>query len=436
MTMDVNCSTGSSIFCDPCRLDAALAGLGLVQGDFQIEAFWQAIDRVEELLDVRYVRMDFGVPGLNPPELCVAEHIAAIRTVKTTQYYPPSSGVPILREVAAEYMSCRLGVQVDADSIFVTCGATQALFVAQALASRLQPHKSTVVFLAPVYPPMASQAHFLGLMPELIELDGKQGTTLADALRTRFQQGDVCAVCWASPGNPSWRILSHDELALIAALCQEYEVLAVEDLTYLGMTGRHSVLPSISAHAERYFQVFSSSKMLSYAGERVGFVAGAPSLLDEQAIVLQSIFGTASVRRACESLIFNMTAGAPHSAQYAVAGVLRAVNNGRLDLDGILSAYARRAAALKALLLLKGFYLIYEDPDPAHADGFYVCFGYPGLDGFDLVRELLYCGITVLPLAAFGSQRHDGVRACVGRVDEENFVQLQDRLAYFDGRVS
>jgi hypothetical protein len=60
-----------------------------------------------------------------------------------------------------------------------------------------------------------------------------------------------------------------------------------------------------------------------------------------------------------------------------------------------------------------------------------VCFGYPNLTGNELLRRLLVYGVTVLPLNLFGSTRTDGVRACVGRLDEKSMVLLGKRLTGF-----
>lgn len=128
--------------------------------------------------------------------------------------------------------------------------------------------------------------------------------------------------------------------------------------------------------------------------------------------------------------MFNLTAGAPHSAQHAIAAVLSAINENRLDLEAFLSDYAERAKRLKQLLQRHGFYLIYDTDNTYELNGFYLCFGYPGLSGIELVRKLLHIGVTVLPLSLFGSERIDGVRACVGRVDDESFILLEERMAY------
>lgn len=439
MTMDMPVPLRHSSYCDREKLQAVVSEYGLGHAEFNIEEFWQAVDHFEKAIGIRYVRMDFGVPGISAPEICLASHRTALHSSSISRSYPPFSGTTALREEVAEFVSKRISFKIRSNDVYVTCGGTQALFVAQAIAAKMMQNAKSVVFLAPVYPPMASQARFLGMEPLLIEIDGKRGNELISEIEIAFRRGDVAAICWASPNNPSWTVLEHEELREIAALCDRHQVIAIEDMTYLGMIDllnpvMSKGMPSIACYTNKYFLVFSSSKMLSYAGERVGFLLGAPALLDQSVKNLKPSFGVESVRRACGSLIFNMTAGAPHSAQHAIADVLNAINTGEINLEAALSVYARRAKELKALLIQNGFYLIYEHNSPTSLDGFYVCFGYPGMTGIELVWELLYQGITVLPLSVFGSDRRDGVRACIGRTDEEQFNLVRDRLALFNRR--
>lgn len=423
------------------KIDSIIKSAGLDYGEFHIEEFWSAVDHLENKLNFQYVRMDFGVPGLTPPQDGLQTHQQTLLQGQIPQQYPPHSGVPALNSAMAQFVSDRLDTPVTGKDFFVTCGATQALFVAQSVAVKLNPKASSVVFLTPNYPPMCAQARFLGMDVHSIEVDGNRGEALLESIRAVFETGTVAAFCWASPSNPGWTVLNDQELAGIAALCKSHNVIPIEDLTYLGMVTSPTatdktapvILPSIAKYADDYFLVMSTSKMLSYAGERIGFLAGSKHLLETRNDTLKDAFGVDSVRRACGSVIFNTTGGAPHSAQYAVATTLEAINRKEYDLDGVLSVYLERAKTLKKLLQQHGFYLIYATENDDELDGFYVSFGYPGLSELALLQELLYLGVTVLPLSIFGSRRSDGVRACVGRLSEDKLAMLATRLKEFQG---
>lgn len=438
MTLPIATQPQSRWVHDRQLMNDILESLGFASDDFNIEEYWQAVDNLEKTLNLDYVRMDFGMPGLSPQHIAVNEHIRAIRSADIVRSYPPAPGLPQLRQQFAHFLGCMLRKPISGENVFVTCGGTQALFVAQAVVARIQAPRNKMVFLTPAYPPMISQARLVGLEPVCIEIGIADTKPLAIRLAEVLAQNDVAAICWASPNNPSWAILDQGELIAIAQLCHDFDVIAIEDLTYLGMVDCSSApmqfgMPSISAYVNRYFLVASASKMFSYAGERIGFLLGSPELLEHRNSQLETMFETDSVRRACVSTIFNSTAGAPHSAQYAMTALLRSVNSQETDIQERLSVYASRAATLKAMLLRHGFNLIYHDDCPS-ANGFYVCFSYPGLSGLELTKEFLYCGIAVLPLSIFGSQLLNGVRACVGRIDAAQFDWLEQRLSQFHRR--
>lgn len=415
--------------------DEAVVGTALADDDFGIEEYLAIVNDIEHRTGIEFVRLDFGIPGLAPLAPCVAGHTEPLHAGAVPQQYPPAAGIEKLRAACAAFVSRRIGMSVPRSNVFVTCGGTQALHVAQTIAAGLHRQRRSTVFLTPTYPPMFSQARLLGLEVRNVELDGLHGARLLAAIEKQLARGDVASLCWASPNNPTWSVRSDDELKAIAALCARYDVLPIEDLTYLGMHGRGGGgiprFPSIARYADRCFSVLSASKMLSYAGERVGFLIGNEGLLASASSSLAHTSGLESIARTCSSMVFNLTGGAPHSAQFGVAQALEAINQGKIDLERVLSVYAERARQLKELLLQNGFYLIYADAAAKHADGFYVCFGYPGLTGNELLRRLLTYGVTVLPLPLFGSNRCDGVRACVGRLDERSMALLAKRLTGF-----
>jgi aspartate/methionine/tyrosine aminotransferase len=420
--------------------ETTLAAMGLQSDDFGIEEYLATVNDIERRTGIEFVRLDFGIPGLTPLPACVSGHTAPLQSGCIPQQYPPAAGVERLRAECASFVSWRIGIDCPAGNVFVTCGGTQALYVAQTIAAHLTPGRRAAVLLTPTYPPMFAQARLLGLEVRSVELDQLHGAQLCAAIEEQFKAGDVACLCWASPNNPTWSARTSAELKAIAALCARYDVIPIEDLTYLGMTGRSGgkadYFPSIARYADRSFIVLSASKMLSYAGERVGFLIGGQALLASQSSALAAASGLPSVARTCSSMIFNLTGGAPHSAQHGVALALEAINQGKVDLEQLLSVYAQRARRLKQILSDNGFYLVYADEaqragDGFAGDGFYVCFGYPGMSGADLLRRLLVYGVTVLPLRLFGSTRIDAVRACVGRLDEQAMALLVKRLDGF-----
>ncbi len=87
---------------------------------------------------------------------------------------------------------------------------------------------------------------------------------------------------------------------------------------------------------------------------------------------------------------------------------------------------------MKKMFLDNGFKIVYDkDEDQAISDGFYFTFSYPGMDGNTLLRELLYYGISAISLKITGSERTEGMRACVSQVVPELFGTLEERLKEF-----
>jgi hypothetical protein len=79
-----------------------------------------------------------------------------------------------------------------------------------------------------------------------------------------------------------------------------------------------------------------------------------------------------------------------------------------------------------------GFKLVYDkDGDKDIADGFYFTIAYPGLTGEELLKELLYYGISAVSLTITGSEHTEGLRACVSLVSREQLPELEERLAIF-----
>ena len=84
------------------------------------------------------------------------------------------------------------------------------------------------------------------------------------------------------------------------------------------------------------------------------------------------------------------------------------------------------------MFLDSGFKFVYDrDENEPLADGFYFTFSYPGMTGEQLLEELLYYGISAISLAITGSERLEGMRACVSLVSRVQFPALELRLRKF-----
>jgi hypothetical protein len=87
---------------------------------------------------------------------------------------------------------------------------------------------------------------------------------------------------------------------------------------------------------------------------------------------------------------------------------------------------------MKKLFTDAGFHIVYDtDGEEPIADGFYFTISYPGLTGEELIEELIFYGISAISLAITGSERTEGLRACVSLVKPSQFPDLEARLKKF-----
>ena len=144
-------------------------------------------------------------------------------------------------------------------------------------------------------------------------------------------------------------------------------------------------------------------------------------------------FGTPKLGRAIiYGTVYAISSGTSHSAQYALAAILKACNDGTYNYLDDVREYAEKAAIMKKLFTDNGFVIVYDkDGDKLLADGFYFTLAYPGMSGEELLKEFLYYGVSAISLAITGSERTEGLRACVSLVNRNQFPALEERLKAF-----
>jgi aspartate/methionine/tyrosine aminotransferase len=215
----------------------------------------------------------------------------------------------------------------------------------------------------------------------------------------------------------------------------------IEDLAYFNMDFRRDnskpgsppYQPTVAHYTDHYIILISSSKIFSYAGERIGAIAVSEKLCSLRSENLLKYytsdnFGHAMIYGAA----YAVSAGVTHSSQYALAAMLKAVNNDDYRYIDDVRVYAERSKVMKKIFTGNGFKLVYDsDNGMPIADGFYFTISYPGLDGNELIEELLYYGISAISLDNTGSTRQEGIRACVSHVTEDQIPELERRLKLF-----
>ncbi|MFW5877832.1 MAG: aminotransferase class I/II-fold pyridoxal phosphate-dependent enzyme, partial [bacterium] len=227
----------------------------------------------------------------------------------------------------------------------------------------------------------------------------------------------------------------------IGDLANAYDAIVVEDLAYFGMDFRKDIsVPgkppyqaSVANYTDHYILLISSSKVFSYAGQRVGVLLMSDKLFHRKYPDLRRYYPSDSFGYSMiYGALYALSAGTTHSSQYALASILKAANDGDFNFLEVVREYGEKAKIMKSIFTDAGFRIVYDkDIDQPIANGFYFTVSYPGMSGTDLLEELLYYGISAISLDITGSKRSEGLRACVSQVRRDQFDDLRERVLKF-----
>ena len=215
----------------------------------------------------------------------------------------------------------------------------------------------------------------------------------------------------------------------------------MEDLAYFCMDFRHPYgrpfappyAPTVARYTDNYILMLSSSKIFSYAGQRMALACISDSLFDRYYPALAGRYGDSGIfgQTFIASILYMITSGCTASTQYAYAEMLKASCDGLLDFNADTEEYARRAHRMKGIFLSNGFHIVYDrDVTLPVGDGFFFTLGYGNMSGGELLKELLYYGVSCINLATTGSLQQ-GVRACTSRMTENLYPVLEERMKAF-----
>lgn len=401
----------------------------------------RVVNKIERELGTEFIRLEFGIPGLPASNIGINAEIYALTKEGVASRYAPFDGIPRLKKATAEFVKKFLNLDVGPECCIPTVGNMQGGFLSQAIAGRLDRRRNTILHIDPGFSVNKSQARFLGLETDSIDFYQMRGPKLIAVLRQRLAKGDVGGVLWSSPNNPTWIVFTDEELKDMGELFDEYEVVAIEDVAYLCMDfrqdysrpGQEPYPPTIAHYADNSFVLISASKIFSYAGQRAAVTIISPKFIRKEYEGLEEYFGTRRIGEAfVQGGMYPTTSSVPQGPQHALAALFEAASSGEYDFVKPLREYGRRANHMKKAFTAHGFKLVYDwDLDRPLADGFYFTFSYPGFSGVELLREMIYYGVSATTLNITGSIRAEGLRACVSLTGEDRFDVLDYRLKRF-----
>ena len=408
-------------------------------GNASIRQLAGVVRNIEQATGVEYVNMALGEPGLPASEIGIeAEHQALLNGCAA--HYPNIIGIPQVKKWGSEFVRAFVNLQRPPECILPTVGSMQAAFALNMMLIQLDPKKDTILFLDPCFPVQKMQCRVIGSRIEAFDIVDFRGAKLRDELEKHLKSGRIAGILYSNPNNPTWACLTDEELRIIGELANKYDVIVMEDLAYFGMDfrkdyshpGVEPFQPSVGKYTDNYILMISSSKAFSYAGERCAIIGISNKLAARHYPDLKAFCGQEVFLRAfLFGALHPLSSGTSHSAQYALAAVMKAVNDGTYCYRDDVLEYGRKAELMKKAFTENGFYITYdEDCGEPIADGFYFTFCYPGFTGADLVEEMLYYGVSGISLDTCGSTKQ-GIRACTSLIQRDEIPILAERLAAF-----
>ena len=399
----------------------------------------QVAARAERQSGVEFIKMEMGIPGLPAAQVGVDAQVSALRR-GIAHSYPDIQGAPLLKQEASHFVKAFIGIDVAPEGCVPVTGSMQGTFAAFMACSQADSRRDTVLFVDPGFPVQKMQLQVMGVKYETFDIYDFRGDKLGPKVEEYLRRGDICAIVYSNPNNPSWICLSEEELRAIGRLATRYDTIVIEDLAYFAMDFRQNLSvpfeppyqPTVGRYTDNYMLLISGSKAFSYAGERIGVVCISDALFhrhyDDLAARYQGLpFGLVFSTR----LLYAMSSGTSHSAQYAMAAMMKAAVDGDYDFRKDVSVYGERARKLKDIFCRHGFHIVYDrDLDRPIADGFYFTIGYKQMTSGQLAKELMYYGVSAICLVTTGSQQ-EGLRVCTSFIEDHQYQQLDERMRLF-----
>lgn len=409
-------------------------------GKATIRELVKIVNDIEGITGEEFIRMEMGVPGLDPTFVGVEAEMIALRQGVASKY-PNIEGIIPLKNEAARFVKMFLDVDVEPMNCVPTVGSMMGSMAAFMVVNRSDKNRTGTLFLDPGFPVQKQQCLVLGHEFGSFDLYDFRGQKLRQKMEEEIEKGNYSSILYSNPNNPSWICLNEEELQIIGEISKKHDITVIEDLAYFGMDFRKDLstpgVPpyqaSVARYTDNYLLLVSSSKAFSYAGQRIGMMVIAPALFERKYPDLKRYYSSEKFGHAMiYGALYALSAGASHTAQYALAAIFKAVNNGTYNYIREVREYGKKASIMKTLFQKYGFKIVYDmDLDEPIADGFYFTLSYPGFEGSELVEELLYYGVSAISLEITGSSRTEGLRACVSQVRRDQFPVLEERLKRF-----
>lgn len=329
------------------------------------------------------INLGQGFPDQDGPAAIRELACAAIRDGHNQ--YAPGPGIAPLRRAIAEHRRRFQGIEVDPEhEIVVTTGATEA--IAAALLGLVDPGDDVLV-LEPYYDSYRAMIQMVGARRVPVTLRAPDFRLPIDELRAAVTDRTT-AIVLNTPHNPTGAVLTREELAAVAEVAIEHDLVVVSDEVYEHLTfdAPHVSIATLPGMADRTVTISSAGKTFSFTGWKVGWATGPADLV-------------AALMGAKQFLSY--TSGTPF--QHAIAEALTLPD----------AYFADFAAQLRERRDLLGAGLAEAGFEVFHPEGtYFVTTDISGLgfdDGLAFCRELPHrAGVVAIPHQVFHDERPDG----------------------------
>lgn len=277
------------------------------------------------------INLGQGFPDDSGPPVLIEAAARALR--ERSNQYPPSPGVPELRDAVAAWYARTQSLALTRENVIVTSGATEA--ITAAVLAVVTPGDEVLLF-APAYDAYAPLVRRSGAIPVFVPLQPPHWRYDRAAIAPHITP-KARAIILNDPLNPTGTVASPEELAMLARLCVEHDLFAIcdevwEAVRFDGLP--HRSLLSFPGMESRAVKIGSAGKIFGMTGWKVGWLVAAPDL-------------ASVIARAHQFITFTT----PPALQYAVAE--------GLAMPGLiaerLAAWTETRAVLNRALAQAGF---------------------------------------------------------------------------------
>ena len=230
------------------------------------------------------VHMEAGEPDFSTAPLIKEAAHRAIDQGFTQ--YTPAAGIPELRQAISHFYKYRYDLDIAAERIVVTSGASGALLMVFGL---LADPDTTFMMSDPGYPCNRQILRMLEARGQLVPVSAEQNFQLTPELIRQEWQANTAGVLLASPANPTGSVLHREELTAVAEAVREKGGALIVDELYHGLTYGFDA-PSVLEVDPNAFVINSFSKYFGMTGWRLGWIVAPAVAVPEIEKIAQNVY--------------------------------------------------------------------------------------------------------------------------------------------------